>query len=416
MADDNVQLIFPIYFGNFHGEKNREKLIDKYIYLVRRGSQDYQDMGKTNKEGKLIKGAEQIPLYVGAEYYFYVSDTEIAKFHYNKLASGFYSDPVIIEDDRELNLWHGKYFMGNDTRGQPMLVRVYGQGAQKSDWPICSVQKAIFFIGRLHGNEEGAKNAIDVMEKYIQQGPTTTENYTNVSDNTNVFFLCPVHSTTDRNIQFNGKEVNPNRDFHDLDKPNDRLNETKALVSLINTFVNNYSEIIIISAHQYNSKYDRNLWREKQEHDQQGVRLKETLPRGCVMPLYNLKVQSGDMAWEINANDQREKLIPYNLFSTSEAYAKKFSEIIKFQYEQVYRVDRTHESTGKNNLSETWTEIYMHEFMYFISNEFAHIQNKKVNMIEFEIPSYLARTIKNFEWKQRFDDFVKSLLNMVNVS
>jgi hypothetical protein len=235
--------------------------------------------------------------------------------------------------------------IGTYSGGGDMLVRQYGE--------VNGAEKALFFIGQIHGDESGAGDAIRLMEASVQG--------LGLPGNTLVYLLNPASRSGRRLV--NG--IDPNRDFLDQ-----RLTETRAIASFCETLATRYRSVLIVSAHQYN---DRN---------------RGTLRQGFVFPLYELtsagqqKIagKAGDAIISMNAR------LEYTTPAESEAVARQFADLTGFTYEAMWK-----------------NEMYPGELMYFVSSLGAH-----VSMIEFEIPESERSNIA--QWRDSFARFVQMVI------
>jgi hypothetical protein len=380
-------------------------LQNKYIYIL--GLDYNNDMNivheiKTDNEGKI---SSKTHLPVRKDYYFYVSDKQIE--NYRNIKRDYCSNNISTNDniEQEIILYPGICVIGADTKDVAMNVRIYGKGAQKGAWPIRNIQKAIFFIGRLHGDELAAEYAIQIMETYLQQY------HYDIPPNTTIFILNPVHSTLTRNIP-NDNGINPNRDFLSL-----KLRETQAINNFVRSIESAYDDIIIISAHSYNINNPQNRWRRE---------------AGCVFPLYKIipegkfelspvskSIKIGESVFSVFVGiEQPNIMIQNNTIiipganyispSFSQKIAHEFSKCTGFGYESMWRV--MYDETGK-----PIHEMYEGELMYYLNKTFPDKIGNKINMIEFELPSSLELELKNAitiksEWYGKFTKFLNFLI------
>jgi hypothetical protein len=365
-VQDTIRLASPLFYErdyfDFRNNTLSQRLIaNKFVYLISHfGPNGRISMGGysgyTGYDGILYNAIiKQKMMILPGDYYIFVADKPLDNY-LNKINKDICSGPIkIVPDTKEVfspgrgvglfsreiyveRLFYCNHIIGNYYEGTAMLVRRYGLGKNNT--------KAIFIIGRLHGNEEGAENSIKIMEDYIKENPHV------VPANTSVFILSPASKTSDRNIS----GIDPNRNF--LDKDIDRLNETKAIAYFTKKIAQEWKSLTIISAHQYNNVT--------------GQRKKNGT--GFVFPLYDLTPE-GLKDIEGKPGDYKEKMTKgkhYNNSKTSEILAKKFSEIVKFQYEPMWLY----------NQESNKAEMYPGEYIYFVSR----LNKPSVNMIEYEIP------------------------------
>jgi hypothetical protein len=235
--------------------------------------------------------------------------------------------------------------IGSYSGGGDILVRQYGK-ANGAD-------RALFFIGQIHGDESGAGDAIRLMESFIQGF--------DLPGNTVVYLLNPASRSGRRLI--NG--IDPNRDF--LDR---RLSETRAIAGFCETLAARYRSVLIVSAHQYN---DRN---------------RGTPRRGFVFPLYELTAagrqkiagKGGTAIIRMNTG------LDYTTPAGSEEAARQFADLTGFTYEAMWK-----------------NEMYPGELMYFVSLLGTH-----VSMIEFEIPESERANLA--VWRDGFARFVQMVI------
>jgi hypothetical protein len=235
--------------------------------------------------------------------------------------------------------------IGTYSGGGDMLVRQYGEAN--------GAERALFFIGQIHGDESGSGEAVRLMEASIQA--------LDLSRNTFVYLLNPASRSGSRLI--NG--IDPNRDFLDQ-----RLSETRAIADFCETLAAHYQSVLIVSAHQYN---DRN---------------RGTLQQGFVFPLYKLTAEGRQkVAGKAgNAIISMKARFDYTTPTESEAAARQFANITGFTYEAMWK-----------------NEMYPGELMYFVSMLGSH-----VSMIEFEIPESERSNIAL--WKDSFARFVQMVM------
>jgi hypothetical protein len=235
--------------------------------------------------------------------------------------------------------------IGTYSGGGDMLVRQYGE--------VSGAERALFFIGQIHGDESGAGDAIRLMEASIEGR--------GLPGNTLVYLLNPANRSGRRLID----GIDPNRDF--LDR---RLSETRAIASFCERLAARYRSVLIVSAHQYN---DRN---------------RGTLRQGFVFPLYELTgVGRQKIAGKAGgAIISMSALLDYTTPAESEAVARQFADLTGFTYEAMWK-----------------NEMYPGELMYFVSRLGAH-----VSMIEFEIPESERSNIAL--WRDSFARFVQIVI------
>ena len=262
--------------------------------------------------------------------------------------SGYVTNSDIVKnmetDTASSDVFYSSYKIGNFSNGEEMIVRRYGEGH--------NFFHAVFLIGALHGNEEGAKKSINVMEDHIKNNPSV------VPDSTSVFVLNPANNTNIRTIL----GIDPNRDFLDT-----KLNETRAISAFTQTLNDEWEHVTIISAHQYNDE------------------ARGTKGIGWVLPLYKL-LPEGEKLLDAKILIQRD--IHYTNPQASQFLALEFAKILNFSYEPMWKGG----------------EMYPGEYIHFISN-----LKKSINMIEYEIPE--SKKNLTDEIKKGLIKFIQGVLN-----
>ena len=416
-----MEFVSPIFYGLFFDGGGMKELIRrKYIYYHKQSTGGHtRGVGITTENGILeydtdyfepdaaVQEKMPVQFLVGGHYYFYVSDILINNFDYEKLASGYYSYLVIIRNERNLDIYHGRYNIGNQSivannpdSGKPMLVRVHGKGSQKGEWPIIGTRKAILFIGGLHRNELGGIAVVKIMEDYIQEKSNTNSL---IPDDTTVFVLNPVHSPnlipneSHREIRpINSRSIDPNREFTELN-----IAETRNIDEFIRNLLqpNNYSSLFIISGHRYNNDLPSNSWR----------RSADGIFPGIILPLYNINIEGVELeifeAAEYKNNRRTGNRIQYTIPQISEKMASEregFGKYTEFAYETIWR-------RKENEVIDY--EIYPKEFMHYLNTAFPNDVGTKINMIEFEIPLLVERMRNYSQWAEGFHNFLDFLFS-----
>jgi len=347
----------------------RNHLTNKHICIIEGFNDDGTIKGQViktvaDRKGKLYKGNCPVPLNPG-NYYFYVSDKEAEDI--NKITKYLCTDEIEITDEFEqlIELPINYRYIGNDHKGKPMYVRVYGSGIKNT---------AIFFIGGIHGNEFGGIWSLHLMEDFIEMN----ENIFNYS--VNLFFLNPVHNLRQIENPQDEKRLSiydnrfiigkdPNRNFLAGNIP-----EVKNIINFTDYLINNYSKIIIISAHSFNDN-------------------KEGRPygNGVICPNFNLTASgkhklSDDRAKPIRSDGIKIDSSDYVNPEDSILLAREFERLTGFVY------------------SSLWdNEIYDCDYMLYL-------KDKKVIMIEFETPQSLTYQQIQNKWRRGYEDFIRSLL------
>jgi hypothetical protein len=370
-AQDIIRLASPIFYEidifDFRDNTLSQRSIDnKFVYLIsyfdsngKIGGRVY--FGFTGNDGILYDETKRHRIMIlPGDYYIFVAENPLDDF-LNKITKDICNGPFKIDSDTKEVLFPGKgvklcseevyverlfystHVIGNFSNETKILVRRYGFGKGND--------KAIFLIGRIHGNESGAENSIRVMEDYLIENPSI------VLANTSVFILTPASKTSDRLI----RNIDPNRNFMDNDI--NRLNETQAIAHFTRTIAQQWKNFTIISAHQYN--------------DIDGLR--PTRGVGYVFPLYDLtekglRAISGKRGGDIVYMEKGSNP-DYTNPKSSEILAKKFAELVQFTYEPMWYYAKNPDKA----------EMYPGEYIYFISR--INIQlHKSVRIIEYEIP------------------------------
>lgn len=393
----------PVFYGRKYSNNeslnnlgisktNEDYLLkNKYLYVI--GYVDSMIAMETKTDNN---GFIEMRLRGGRNYLFYVSDNKIKDF--KNIPHEYYSKNIEISNNtsQEIVLYEGLLNISIYIYDKVIDVRLYGKGVQKGEWPIKGVQKAIFFIGGLHGNEEGGIKAIEKMEEYLQQELFLNSRNRYELDNTIFFFLNPVNQDP-ASREIDG--VDPNRTFKNIT----RLKETIAIDWFLNILKSNYDVITIISGHQYNIvDSPRNAWRNDPKYDQS-----ETRPRGVIMPLY-IEGVGIDEAWESIDDKVTGNIIRYKSHNESKELALEFIEKsnIKsiFKFEPVWY--KKHNSVSDENPRGY---IYPQEFMYYIND----IQKSGINikMIEFEVPNRWKKIDYRNQFHNGLSNFIKYLIN-----
>jgi len=261
-------------------------------------------------------------------------------------------ETAVLEPENAFLPSAGNFFenikIGYFTNGSQMYARKYGYGAGSF--------KAVIFIARIHGGEDGAENSVRIMENYLTRNPQI------IPKNMSVFFINPASAVRSRLIYSSRHPAgaDPNRNFLDTDLT---LNETAAIALFIENIAAHWKNVTVISAHQYDNLAGS----------------RRTNGTGWVFPLYEL-TQKGLEAIEGKSGSTpviMRKGIDnhYTNPPASDNLARMFSQLVNFQYEPMWFY----------NHSTNQAEMYPGEFIYFISR-----LNKKLNasidIIEFEIP------------------------------
>jgi len=293
----------------------------------------------------------------------------------DELFINFSSDELTLSDQNIFfppvqEPFFGNQIIGRFTNGTDMYIRRYGYGKDNKN--------AIFFIARIHGNEDGAERSVRIIENFLIENPSL------VLENTSVFFLNPASVEKSRHI-YNEKHPNgedPNRNFLDLD-----LNETKAIASFIEKLALNWENVTVISSHHYN--------------DTEGERRSNGI--GWVFPLYNL-TQAGLRIIEGRSGSaiiilKRGDGFHYTNSRASDDLARIFSQLVNYQYEPMWQYN--------HNTNEA--QMYPGELLYFISRLNQRL-SKSVRVIEFEVP-LSDRFIESINTRNGLISFIKYLLS-----
>jgi len=342
-------------------------ITNKYIYLISsftdKNTIDKSILRYARHDGILciFPHLKQPVGVIPGEYYIFVSDSQLENYK-DTIIKHICNGPITIKIDNSSilipgatpiispstyvytnRLYYGKYSIGQFTDTEKeMIVRRYGHGKKNN--------KAIFLIGRIHGNEHGAQDSIEIMENYIKGNPSA------VPEDTSVYILNPANNSDIREIR--GKD--PNRNF--LDKDLKSLNETEAIALFTETIALQWKVFTIISAHQY----DDNDNAKKRIHG-----------KGYVFPLYNL-TDEGLKNIKDKPGNSTEYLkigVHYRNDNISDVLAINFKNKVKFIYEPMW----------KYKIETNIAEMYPGEYIYFVSRLNLKLK-KSIRMIEYEIP------------------------------
>ena len=414
-GQDTIRLASPIFYEidlfDFRNDESSPRLIaNKFVYLISQFSSNGKINGRvylgfTRNDGILYDETKghRIMILPG-DYYIFVAENPLDNF-LDKIIQDICCGPIgILPGTKEVlfpgegvklcskeiyvkRLFYSSFKIGdfsNRTQsirpgvGREMIVRRYGFGRGNN--------RAIFLIGRMHGNEDGAEESIKIMENYIIENPSI------VPVGTSVYILNPASNTNYRRIHRKDTDysknpdndlsisIDPNRNF--LDKDIERLEETKAIAMFTRKIAGQkWANFTIVSSHQYNNETGQ----------------RQTEGKGFVFPLYELK-PSGKSAIARKSGDAKvimKENEHYAATKDSFDLAKIFEGLVKYEYEPLWLHNLQRNDGG---------EMYPGEYMYFVSR-----LNASIRMIEYEVPQR-DKEIKIDATRTGLIAFIQSLL------